>query len=902
MTHRWSGSFRRLLRVPRREDAVQREIDDELRFHVETRLEALIAAGLSRAAAEAQVRREFGDVERARSELQRIDSASMRRSRLAGWRDAIGQDLRYAFRGLRRSPGFAITVVLTLAIGIGANATMFGIVDRLMLRAAPHVQQAEELRRVYYESTFPGVGLVTSDTRSYPDFVDLRDHTGAVFAGVAARFGNELSLGRGPEAVPVRVMTATASLFPLLGVQPFAGRFFTEAEDQPPSGQLVVVLGHRFWQRRFGGDASAVGRSIDLQGRSFVVIGIAPPGFRGIDVGSFDLFIPLSAAGGVLLGNDWQTSRRWRWLQPFVRLAPGVTEAQAAEAATLAFRRASEGERVGQPGRVRLASVLPGRAPNQPLAYRVSVWLLGVTMVVLAIATANVMNLMLTRAARRRREVAVRLSLGVSQARLLGQLVTEALVLAMLGSAAALLLARFGGAVLRTVLLPDFPPEDAIVDGRVLLVSAVIALCAGLATGVVPAFWNRQVDPALDLRSGARDGGYRRSRLRGGLLVAQASLSVLLLAGAALFVRSFIHVLALDLGYDADRVLVGNIDLSSTAWSAERKGQFWDDARERVSRLPEVETVSLAVSTPFWSALATELRVDGHDSLPPLREGGPYINAVGHEYFATMGMRLTRGRGFEPEDVAGAPWVAVVNETMERLLWPGASALGKCLYIGDGPPACSRVVGVVHDARMDRLQEEDVAQYYVPIVQNQWRAPALRSLAIRPRGEPEVVARVVARTMQSLSPDLPFADVRSLQSLVAPQQRPWRLGAVLFLVFGGLALVVAAVGLYSVVSYDTAQRTHELGVRAALGARRQALVRLVVRDGLTYAGLGAALGLALALALGRRVESLLFEVSPRDPLLLGAAVLVMLLVALIASAIPAARATQADPARALRSE
>lgn len=896
------GSFRRLLRILRREETIEREIDTELRFHVETRLEVLVAAGLTREAAEDRVRHEFGDVDRAREELRRIDSASVRHSRLASWRDVIGQDVRYALRGLRRSPGFAVTVILTLAIGIGANATMFGIVDRLMLRAAPHVREASQLRRVYYQATFPGVGSVTSDTRSYPDFVDLRDHTGGVFTGVAARFARDLSFGRGPEAVPVRAMLATASLFPVLEVRPFAGRFFTEEEDRPPSGRPVAVLAHRFWQQRFGGDPSVLGRSIDLQGTAFSVIGIAPPGFRGIEAVGFDLFVPLSVAGHLFLDREWPETRRWRFVQPVVRLAPGVTEAQAAEAATQAFRRAYERERGMEAGRVRLESVLPGRAPNQPLAYRVSVWLLGVALVVLAIATANVMNLMLTRAARRRREVAVRLSLGVSQARLLGQLVTEALLLASLGSAAALLLARFGGAVLRAVLLPDFPRDDAIVDTRLLLVSAIVALCAGVATGVVPAFWNRRVDPALDLRSGARDGGYRKSRLRSGLLVAQASLSVLLLVGAALFVRSFARVVALDLGYEADRVLVGNIDLSSLGWSRERQSQFWDDARERVSRLPEVESVSLAVSTPFWSALATDLRVDGHDSIPPLRDGGPYINAVGHEYFATMGMRVVRGRGFEPPDVAGAPWVAVVNQTMERLLWPGASAIGKCLYLGDSLPPCSRVVGVVHDARMDRLRDEEAAQYYIPLAQNQWRAPPLRSLAIRPRGEPAAAARIVARTMQSLSTDLPFADVRLLQALIDPHQRPWRLGAVLFLIFGGLALLVAAVGLYSVVSYDTAQRTHELGVRAALGAQRDDLVRLVVRDGLLYAALGAMLGLALALALGSRIESLLFDVSPRDPVLLGVAVAVMLVVAMVASAIPAARAARADPARALRSE
>jgi predicted permease len=892
--------FRRLLRIARRADAVDREIDDELRFHVDTRIEALMANGLTREAAGEVARREFGDVEEARRELSRIDSSRARRSRVSGWFDVLGQDLRYALRGLRRSPGFAATVIVTLAIGIGANATMFGIVDRLMLRAAPHVRDADRLHRVFYTATVPGVGELTSDTRSYPDVLDLRS-TGA-FEGVAAVFSRDLSLGSGADAVPVRVLTSTASLFPLLGVTPYAGRFFSEEEDRPPMGRHVVVLSHRFWQQRYGGDRAVLGRAIELQGVPFTIIGIAPPGFRGIRVISFDLFVPLATVGGMLLGSEWHEKRSWRWVQPIVRLAPGASEAQAAQAATLAFQRANERNTRQQAGRVTLSSVVPGRTPDRPLAYRVSVWLLGVAGVVLAIATANVTNLLLTRAARRRREVAVRLSLGVSPGRLLGQLVTEALVLASLGAVAALLLARAGGAVLRAVLLPDFPPDDAIVDTRVLIFTLIVAGTAGIAAGVVPAYWNRRVDPAHDLRAGAREGGYRRSRLRAGLLVTQAALSVMLLVGAALFVRSFARVLALDLGYDADRVLVGNIDLSGVGWDRARQRQYWEDARERVRGLPEVESVSLAVATPFWSSLATELRAEGWDSLPPLRDGGPYINAVSHDYFATMGMRVLRGRGFGPEDVTGAPRVAVVNATMERVLWPGRSAIGKCLYIGDSLPPCSTIIGVVNDARRDRLRDEESAQYFVPLAQDQWAAPALRALAIRPRGDPETAARTVARTMQSLSPDLPFADVRVLQSLIDPQRRPWRLGAVLFLIFGGLALLVAAVGLYSVVSYDTAQRSHELGIRAALGARRTDLVRLVVRAGIGHAAIGTGIGLSLALVLGRHIEGLLFDVSPRDPALLGAAALTMLVVAAFASAIPAGRAARADPSRALRDE
>ncbi|MEP7347458.1 MAG: ABC transporter permease, partial [Gemmatimonadaceae bacterium] len=631
--------IRRLLRMPGRGASIQREVDDEMRFHLTSRVEALIASGHSPAQAQELAFREFGDVADARRDLTRIDRGRVRRRRVSGWFDALRGDLVYALRGLRRSPGFAFTVIATLAVGIGVNAAMFGIVDKLLLRPAPHLVNAETLRSLYYRVTFKSMGTFTGDSRGYPDYLDLaRD--GHSFAAVAAYYPTSLSVGKGASAAQVNGMLTTASFFPLLGVHPHVGRFFGAGEDQPHAGVPVAVLSFGYWQRAYGGASDVLGRDIELKGTRFTIVGIAPRGFRGIGTEPVDVFVPMSALGARMTSPEWATTYDWQWLRIVARLRPSASPERAAQEATAIFRRAHENNESEKTGTAVLASVIPGRGPNEETNSRLALLLSAVAAIVLLIAAANVANLLVSRAVRRQREIAVRTALGVSRARLVSQLLTESTLLAVLGGGGALLIAWFGGALLRRLLLPDFAPDDPLVDGRVFAVASMVALGCGLFTGLAPMLGSHRIDLVAALKSGAREGGYRRSRLRTTLLVVQAALSVTLLIGAALFVRSLSNALSVDLGYDARHTLVASQDLSSAGYDRARSVEFMRQARVKLSAIPGIAEASVSVTVPFMSSWSTEFRIAGIDSLPRLPDGGPYINGVSSNYFSTMGMRI----------------------------------------------------------------------------------------------------------------------------------------------------------------------------------------------------------------------------------------------------------------------
>lgn len=876
-------------------------MDAEVEFHLRSRIDALTSEGKSRTEAREQALREFGDVAEARRELAKIDRRGASRLKLTALLDAASQDVRYALRGLQRSPGFAATVIATLAIGIGANATMFGIVDRLMLQPPPHVLHAESLRRMYHRAIFPGAGEFTQDSRSYPDYLALRDARD-LFDGVAAYWPTTFSMGRGADAKEVRSLVVSPSFFAVTGVRPWMGRFFSEEENRPPVSEAVAVLSFSFWSRDFGGDPSVIGRTIDFAGRRASVVGIAPPGFRGVDIEPVDVFTPFATVAARRVTPDWDTARDWSWLRVITRMRPGVTDAKAGAASTLLYRQIHTRDAMDSGTTVLVSSVLPGRTPNAPTEYRVSVWLLGVAAIMLVIATANVANLLLARAARRRREIAVRRSLGVTRGRLASQLIIEGLVLSLLGVVAALALTQWGGSLLRSLLLPDFAPDDAIIDARVFGVALLVAVTCGLVTSLAPMLPRTDSDLTTDLRSGAREGGYRKSRLRIALVITQASLSVVLLIGASLFMRSLRNAQQTDLGYDAKRVLVASWDLGSVGIKAPQAAALYQRARDRVAALPEVATASLTGTVPFQSSWGTTLRVEGWDSLPRFADGGPYVNAVDSTYLETMGMRVIRGRRFGAGDVEGAPRVALVNESMARRLFPSGNSIGKCLYIGDSVPPCASIVGVVNDTHRQELRGAQSMLYYVPQAQRLGGGPSMRALLVRAAVDPELAGRAVAKAMQQLQSDLPFVEVRTLQDLVEPKIRPWRLGAWLFLTFGGLAAIVAMIGLYSVVTFDAAQRTHEFGIRLALGARASGVAKLVLKDGLLTAGTGLILGVAVALGAAPWLEPLLLDVSARDPWLLSISAGVLLIVAGIASLIPALRASHIAPVDALRQD
>ena len=910
MTPRLPAGVRRLFRLPVPARRIDGEVRDEVDFHLQMTVEDLVARGLSRNEAEAEAHRRFGDVDRWRRTLGEEDRRRADDSRRAEWWDALRQDAAYALRGLRRQPGFALAAVLTLALGTGANATMFGIVDRLMLRPPAHVVDAERVRRVYFTMNDGGFASGVQDRGNWPQVVHLREQVKA-FERIGVAFRTDMVYGEAPNARQIQATVVDHEFLRLLGVRPRLGRFFTAEEDRPPVGTAVAVLGYDFWQTSFGGDPGVLGRTVRVGGDQYQVIGVAPPGFSGIDLRRVDVWLPVSVAANSIGGSDWHTMRDMIWLQVVGRMRPGATDAELDAQLALAYPRwiaSRPGTTGAELARLKPASyagpIQRDRGPARSEDAKVATWLAGVSLIVLLIACANVANLLLARAMRRRRELAVRLALGAGRGRLAAQLLTEAVLLALLGAGAGLLVARWGGGRVRATLLPEVAWPETLTDGRVLAFTLASAVAAGLLAGVVPALQASRPRLTAALAGGQRGGGLQRSRARTTLLVTQAALSAVLLIGAGLFVRSLRNVTSADLGYDQRKVFMVELDTRGSGYTSAEESELQKRLHERLRTIPGVESVSRSGTAPFYSGAMRGISVPGLDSIPTLPTGRPWFNPVTPEYFRTMGTSIVRGRGFTPDDRRGAEPVLIVNETMARLLWPGQDALGKCVKIGDASSPCSTVVGVAEEARWNEIRPEPVMQFYAPMEQQPSRG--LGTIFVRPaaRTNAEFVAvgERVRRAALAESPKLGFVTIRPLADLVEPSIRPWRLGATLFGAFGLLALVVTTVGLYGVLAYAVAQRTHEMGVRLALGARAADVLRLVVGEGLRLVAAGVALGSAVALYGGRWIESLLYGVSARDPLTVGVVGLTLLAVAVAASWVPAWRATRVDPNVALRAE
>jgi predicted permease len=874
-----------------------REMDEEMRHHLDLRAAELAHEGMSEADARNAARRRFGN---------RTILEERRRSAVGlAWLETLGQDIRYVLRSLRSSPGFTAMVVVTLGLGIGANATMFGIIDRLLLREPEQVVDPKRVVRFYTTGRTEAGVEVTGTTVPYAFYSEMRGVP--AFERVAAYTSGQSTTGRGVDARQISVGRATWDLFPLVGVRPALGRFFGPQEDRPPRGENVVVLDGGYWRRTFGGDPQVLGRMLEINGTRYRIVGVTPEGFTGAIPGRSDVWIPLSVHGQ-RMQPDWPTTWDAYWVRVIGRLKPGVTRQQAGLEATAVHRRAYTGRPEHTIARARI-SVGPLRFDDtgrEPTELAVTRWLVGVAGVVLLVACANAGNLVLARTLRRRREIAVRLALGISRARLVRLLLAESIALALVGGVAGVLVALGGGRSLRAVLLPSGTP----IDGRVLVLTGLAALVTGLLVGLLPALQGSRPDLTTALKAGAREGGTQRSRLRTTLTVVQAALSVVLLVGAGLFVRSLWNVRSLHLGLEPERVLTvdvgeawasGHMDeaQSDEARALVRMRDFYARALERVRAIPGVEAASVSNGTPFESSVSYALEVPGWDSIPKLPGGGPYASSVSSDYFRTMGTRLLRGRLFTTDENAARARVAVVSETMARTLWPGQDPMGRCLMMPMLATGCWSVIGVVEDARRFQIVGETAAmQYYVPLGPDY---PA-GNLLIRSVGPPTSMIETVRRELQRLDPGIGYVSVRSLQDNVDRQVRPWRLGATMFVAFGALALLVAAIGLYSLIAYLVAQRTHELGVRIALGARSADIARLVMGRGVGATAAGVAIGVALAVALGRLIQPLLFQTSPRDSGVFLAVAGTLLASAVLASLVPTWRATRVDPVTALRTE
>ena len=902
---------RRALRLPfGQRRGVEAETDDEIRFHLAARADALVAAGLTREAAEAEAVRRFGVLAEVRPQL--IAAARHREERLTMVErlDAFRDDLRYALRQLRRAPTFTAALVATFALGIGANATMFEIVDRLLFRPPAFMADANRVGRVYLrQPNADGTERVNS-AMSYLRYTELRDRTRA-FAGSAAVYQDaEQVVGTGTSVETAGVALVSATFWSLFDARPVIGRFFTPDEDRAPNGTKVAVLGYAYWTTRLGGDRAVLGRPLRVGGTYYTIIGVAPEGFSGIWPTATAAYIPITAGAVDVLGSpEYHLAHNALWLEMIARLAPGVTPAVADADLTRVFRQSrvdGAAQKTDEPRgsgalaytRGELGPLPYDRGPHRSESAKVATWLAAVSAIVLLIACANVANLLIARGIRRRREIAVRLALGIGRGRLVGQLITESVLIALGGGVAGLALAHWGGGVVRRLLLPqiDWSLVPAF-DSRVLLFTAMAAVFTGLLTGLAPAVQALRADVHGALKAGERAGGGQRTRIRTVLLMAQAALSVVLLVGAGLFVRSLHNAEHAPLGWDADRLLLVRLDIQGVELEPRARQALLERVVDRARALPGVRSVSTLFSVPFWSTWREAIFVAGMDSAA--RQRVYVVNPVGDDYFATMGTRLLRGRPVSSRDPAAGPLVVVVSESMGKVLWNGRDPIGQCLRMGADTSPCREVVGVAQDIVFSNFARGGGdLQLYIPSSQS--RVPG--RIVVRTIGNPRLVEEPLRRALQPLLPDLSYASVRSFASILDGVTRQWRLGATMFSIFGVLALVLAAVGLYGVVAYDVAQRVREMGVRIALGARGADLMRLVLWQGLRVSMAGAALGAAAAFVAARYVEKLLFDTPARDPFTFGAAVALILGVAVVASLIPARRATRVDPVVALRTE
>ena len=890
------------LRALLRPRHVERELDDELRFHLEHEIEKHVRAGVPRADAERLARLAFGGFERIKDDTRDARGLSMI--------DTLSQDLRYAWRGVRARPGFTAGVVLTLALGIGANAAMFGIVDRMLFRPPAYLLAPELTHRVYNSYDWNS-RTHTDGYFAYPRLGDIQGLTSSfdIVAGVAYR---EMAVGTGEDARDRYIATVSASYFQLFDARPILGRYFTAEEDSRRNAAPVAVLGHTYW-RSIGEPRDVVGTTIHLGPTVFTVIGVAPEGFVGTtDADAPVAFVPLSAVVAAR-GTRFFDSYNWSWMGIVARRKPGVSLEAANADLTAAMQQSWNRERDLAGGSFPDAAaarvsamvmpILENRGPDADASAKIVAWVMGVAIIVLLVACANVANLLLARAVSRRREVAVRLALGVSRRRLFQQLLTESMLIAALGGVAGLAVAQWGGRTLRALFLPEQDAGVVVTDGRTLLFAAAVTLTVALLTGLAPALNAVGGDVSTALKAGTREGSgsHARSRLRGALLLFQGALSVVLLVGAGLFIRSLDNVRSLRLGYDVEPVLVIGANKRGVVLSDAEENALTDRLVAAAREVPGVLSVSPNVSVPFWSREGRGAPiVAGRDSLQKL---GAYVFQTGNEdYFATIGTRVLRGRGFTAADRAGGQPVMIVSESMARAVWPGRDALGEQFRL-PGIDAVFTVVGVAENVRAARLEDDGGMWYYAPSEQYKQFFGALGpQLYVRVDGSAADYAEVLRRRLQREMPGIAYVNAMPLEDMVSPRQRSWHFGATMFAAFGALALVLAAIGLYSMIAYSVAQRTHELGVRIALGAGARDVVRMVVGQGVAFAVAGVAIGTLISVWAARWVEPLLFQQPARDPLIYAAVAAVLLIVAVVATVRPAWRASRVNPTVALRAD
>jgi predicted permease len=807
------------------------------------------------------------------------------------------QDLRFGFRMLRRSPGFTLLAVLCLTLGIGANAAVFSWIEGILLRPYPLVANQDRLLAVGGTSRgAPGLSDV-----SWPDFVDLQKSCTLIEAFIAEKItGTTLSIGDRAERAPGSIVSA--NYFDAIGVHPLLGRGFEPGEDSGRNAHPVTVISYQMWQERFRGDPGIIGKTQILNGLRHTIVGVAPQGFYGTFVGyAFQFWVPASMQAQFDAGIYKLDDRGARWIEGFVRLKPGVTLEQAqAEMSAAAKRLETDYPDTNRGRGIRLFPLWQTPFNNAGALLPTLGIALVVVGAILLIACANVGNLLLVRSFARQQEMTVRLAVGAGRGRLVKQLLTEGLMLSALAAAGGLVVASW----LRNALALLVPPRGGValrlpgeLDWRVLALSAGVCLVSTLLFALIPAILTSQIDLAGALRSqaGGVVGAPGRSWVRSSLVLLQMSLSFVLLVGAGLLVQSMQGVRSASPGFSTEGVLTTSVDLFTAGYDAQRAKNFQDQLIDRLQALGGVESVALSRMTPFSyrSFSSAPIAVDGYDA-PPDQQPDAEHNEVSPGYLATMGIPLVSGREFTRADNEAAPLVAVVDETMAKQYWRGEDPVGRRVQVRG---RWMQVVGVARAAKYRNLLETPKPFFYVAQRQN---FSPLVALHIRTSQRPATLAAVLVREIHALDGNVAPGELITMREQVDRTTASQRIAVTILGVFGGLALVLAAIGLYGVMASTVSQSTRELALRMALGADASDLMRLVMSKGLALTAGGMVLGAAAALELTRLLGYLLYEVSPRDPRAFGSAFVVVAVASLAACLLPAWRATRTDPLRALR--